>query len=344
MAVLDHWNPVLLSRELGRKPAFVRLDGLPIALFRDAAGRVGAISDVCPHRRMSLSRGTVSNGQLVCPYHGWGFTAEGDGESPGTPKLRCQTAAYDVREEHGAVWVKGKGSDARFPEFPTDGFFRICEHRHVVAAPLAVTLDNFCEMEHTGATHTVFGYDLHRLSEVTMQVESSNQEVRVSSSGPPKHTPWWLRQLMGIPRDVVFHDNWVTRFSPVHNVHEHDWINPRTGNPGWFRMKIVNLFAPADADSTILTLLVYGKSAWPGPNGSLRLARPFIRRVIEAEVLRDVWMLNNLREKIEDLPGMKLSRFDKALGPTRERLRRLYLGERTSLPVAEHEATEVGHD
>ena len=47
-----------------------------------------------------------------------------------------------------------------------------------------------------------------------------------------------------------------TRFSPVHNVHEHDWIDPRTGKPAWFRMKIVNLFAPADDDSTILTLLV----------------------------------------------------------------------------------------
>ena len=327
VSVLDHWNPVLLSRELGRKPVGVRLDGRPIALFRDRSGGVGAVSDICPHRRMSLSLGSVQNNRLVCPYHGWSFSSRGDGESPGTPKLQCQIDAYDVREEHGTIWLKGAGRQATFPTFPVEGYFRISEHRHLVCAPLSVTLDNFCEMEHTGATHTVFGYDLDRLSEVTMKVETTDTEVRVTSTGPPKALPWWVRQLMGARRDAIFHDNWVTRFSPLHNVHEHDWVDPQSGRVAWFRMKIVNLFAPADARTTILTLLVYGKSAWPGPNGALRLARPFIRRTVEAEVRRDVWMLDHLGDKSEEMPGMKLSRFDKALIPTRDRARQLYFGD-----------------
>lgn len=327
MAVLDHWNAVLLSRELKLKPACIRLDGRLIAVYREADGRLGAVNDVCPHRRMSLSLGRVENNRLTCPYHGWSFNAAGEGESPGTPKLRCQTECYEAREEHGAIWVRGTGRTGGFPAFPTDGYFQLCEHRHIVQAPIEVVMDNFVEMEHTGATHTVFGYDLARMSEVTMDVESNETEVQVTSKGPPKATPWFVRKLMGIGRDAVFHDNWVTRFSPAHNIHEHDWVDPRTGKVGWFRMKIVNLFAPADADSTILTLLVFGKSAWPGPAGGLRLARPFIRRVIEAEVKRDVWMLDHIRDKSRAIEGMKLSRFDKPLGPTRERLKRLYLGE-----------------
>jgi vanillate O-demethylase monooxygenase subunit len=327
MAALDHWNSVLLSRELKRKPACITLDGRAIALFRDASGKAGAVADICPHRRMSLSLGRVEHDKLVCPYHGWSFTSRGDGESPGTPKLSCKIESYDVREEHDAIWIRGAGRNAEFPTFPTEGYFRISEHRHIVQAPIEVVIDNFCEMEHTGATHTVFGYDLERLSEVEMHVESNEHEVCVTSKGPPKPSSWFVRQLMGTRHDVVFHDNWVTRFSPVHNVHEHDWIDPHTGRVGKFRMKIVNLFAPANADSTILTLLVYGKSAWPGPNGALRLARPFLRRVIEAEVRRDVWMLDHIKDKTREMSGMKLSRFDKPLGPTRERLRRLYLGE-----------------
>lgn len=327
MAVLDHWNPVLLSRELKKKPVCVHLDGRSIALYRESTGRIGAVSDVCPHRRMSLSLGRVQNDRLVCPYHGWSFSGEGDGESPGTPKLSCRIDCYDVREEHNAIWVRGADGRGEFPTFPTDNFFHICEHRHVVKAPIEVVMDNFVEMEHTGATHTVFGYDLARMAEVTMEVESNETEVIVTSKGPPKPSNWIMRKVLGIRRDVMFHDNWVTRFSPAHNVHEHDWIDPKTGRLGWFRMKIVNLFAPADADSTILTLLVYGKSAWPGPNGALRLARPFIRHVIEKEVQRDVYMLNNIKDKTREMSGMKLSRFDKPLGPTRERLRKLYLGE-----------------
>ena len=336
MAALDHWNPVLLSRELKRKPVCIKLDGRSIALFREGSGKVGGVADVCPHRRMSLSLGRVVSDKLVCPYHGWSFTSCGDGESPGTPKMNCKIEAYDVREEHNTIWLRGAGRPGEFPTFPTEGYFRICEHRHLVQAPIEVVIDNFCEMEHTGATHTVFGYDLDRLSEVEMQVESNETEVCVTSKGPPKPSSWFMRFLMGVKRDVIFHDNWVTRFSPVHNVHEHDWIDPATGKVGKFRMKIVNLFAPADADSTILTLLVYGKSAWPGPNGALRIARPFLRRVIEAEVQRDVWMLDHIKDKTREMAGMKLSRFDKPLVPTRERLKRLYFGEeRVTLPMNE---------
>lgn len=333
MPVLDHWNPVLLSRELHRKPIGIQLDGHSIALFREASGRAAAVADVCPHRRMSLSLGFVAGDRLVCPYHGWSFTACGEGESPGTPKLSCQIEAFDVREKHGAIWLRGRDRPGEFPVFPMDDYFRICEHRHLVHAPIEVVVDNFCEMEHTGATHTVFGYDLHRLSEVEMHVETTETEVRVKSQGPPKPSSRFMRILLGVHRGVIFHDNWVTRFSPVHNVHEHDWIDPHTGRVGKFRMKIVNLFAPANDEATILTLLVYGKSAWPGPNGALRIARPFLRRIIEAEVRRDVWMLDHIQDKTREMAGMKLSRFDKPLAPTRERLQRLYLGETGGLRI-----------
>jgi chlorophyllide a oxygenase len=71
---------------------------------------------------MSLSKGHVIRGRLVCPYHGWSYTSRGEGESPGTPKLRCEIESYDVREEHGAIWLKAAGVPATFPTFPTEGF------------------------------------------------------------------------------------------------------------------------------------------------------------------------------------------------------------------------------
>ena len=59
MAVLDHWHPVLASKRLRGEPVGVRLAGNHIALFRGEDGRVGALEDVCPHRRMRLSAGKV---------------------------------------------------------------------------------------------------------------------------------------------------------------------------------------------------------------------------------------------------------------------------------------------
>src|SRR3954469_1154862 len=100
MGMLDHWQPMLASRNLRDKPVGTRLAGKDIALFRTASGQVGALDDQCPHRRMRLSQGRVHGEKLMCGYHGWTFDCEGNGESPGTPKLHACASTFDAREEH----------------------------------------------------------------------------------------------------------------------------------------------------------------------------------------------------------------------------------------------------
>src|SRR4051812_41454667 len=117
MAALDHWHPVLPSKRLRRAPVGVRLAGKDIVLFRGEEGKVGALEDVCPHRRMRLSLGTVVNNRLQCKYHGWTYNCAGDGESPATPKLYANANAFDATERHGFVWVKSRDSNPAFPPF-----------------------------------------------------------------------------------------------------------------------------------------------------------------------------------------------------------------------------------
>src|SRR5207302_10514310 len=73
MGMLDHWHPVLRSRDLRRKPVGVKVAGVPIAVFRTGSGGVGAVADACPHRRLKLSVGAVVGDRLRCQYHGWSF-------------------------------------------------------------------------------------------------------------------------------------------------------------------------------------------------------------------------------------------------------------------------------
>src|SRR5947207_2168544 len=98
MATLDHWHPVLASRSLRRKPVGIQLANRLICLFRTSDGMAAAVDDVCPHRRLKLSYGTVVGDRIQCKYHGWTFDACGDGESPGTPRMHTCTEAFDVRE------------------------------------------------------------------------------------------------------------------------------------------------------------------------------------------------------------------------------------------------------
>src|SRR5438067_9470341 len=132
MGMLDHWQPVAQSRRLRRKPVGVLVAGRQIALFRTASGAAAAVSDVCPHRRLRLSAGEVVGERLRCRYHGWTFDACGHGESPATPKMTTCTTSYDVREEHGLVWLKSRESDPAFPAVEASGYYSLGLFEHVV--------------------------------------------------------------------------------------------------------------------------------------------------------------------------------------------------------------------
>lgn len=50
----------------------VRIGEHEVALF-NIAGEIYALDGRCPHRGGSLGEGTVENGTVFCPLHGWQF-------------------------------------------------------------------------------------------------------------------------------------------------------------------------------------------------------------------------------------------------------------------------------
>jgi len=326
--MLDHWHPIYPSRSLRSRPAGIRLAGRQICLFRTSSGRVAAVDDVCPHRRLKLSVGTVVGDRIRCQYHGWEFDGCGNGESPGTPRLHTCTPSFDVREAHGYVWVKSRGSRADFPDISPEGFFHIGNFRHTVPAPLELTVDNFTEIEHSGTVHRTFGYDLGRMSEVKVGFEVTADSVRVTNVGPTKQLFAPFARLLGIRRGDLFHDEWTTRFSPVYSVYDHWWTSPDGAREAMVRWRLYMFFAPTDPETTTVTSFVYARSRYPGPAGGLRLVKWLFRREIDREIRRDVSMLEHLGDRSVGIEGLKLSRFDKVLGLTRERIARIYRDDR----------------
>ena len=336
MGMLDHWHPVLQSHELRKRPVGVKIAGEPIAVFRTVNGSLGAVADACPHRRLKLSAGEVVGDRIQCRYHGWTFDACGNGESPGAPKLTTCTTAYDIREEHGLIWVKSAGSLAVFPEAAMPGYFPICTLRHTIPAPLELAVDNFNEIEHSGTVHSTFGYDLDQLHEVKVRFEATESSVRVVNSGPTKKLNPFFALLIGIRKGDLFHDDWTTHFSPVHSVFDHWWTSADGSREAMVRWRLYIFFVPVDDKTTQIVSLTYAKSRYPGPVGSLRLMRWKMRQQIDREIRADVEMLHHLADYDASLDGLKLSRFDKVMGLTRERIAKIYRGEvRTPLQLAE---------
>ena len=338
MGCMDHWHPVLPVNKLRQQPVAVSLNGKSLVLFRTGEGHIGVLDDQCPHRRMKLSKGKVTGDCLQCPYHGWTFTCQGKGQSPGTPKLYAQVPHYDAMEKFGVIWVKSAHSFPEFPDFDVKGYYHLATlHHSRVRAPLETTLDNFTEIEHTATTHALFGYELNRMQDVNVQVLPTKTTTRVVNIGPPKRLPWWDRLLLGIGKDWQFHDDWTSFFSPVYSVFDHWWTNPANGKESKVRWRIYIFFVPDDAEHTSLMTFIFTKSAYPGPAGGIRLFRGKIRRMMKHEIDLDIRTVENLADNSPHLEGMKLSRFDRVLGLNRERIERVYRGQnsRQSLVVSQ---------
>jgi hypothetical protein len=156
--------------------------------------------------------------------------------------------------------------------------------------------------------------------------ESTEETVRVINSGPTKRLNRALALILGIRKGDTFHDVWTTRFSPLYSVFDHWWTSPDGTREAMVRWRLYIFFVPVDEKSTKVFSVTFAKSRYPGPGGGLRLFRWLLRREIHREVSADVSMLDHMADYDTSIEGLKLSRFDKVLGLTRERIARIYRG------------------
>ena len=119
------WHPVAFGRDLGNRPVHADLLGEPLVLWRGPDGGPRANSDLCVHRGTALSLGWVSGDELVCPYHGWRYRADGPlrrDPAAGGPVAGCRprpgSAAFGCQERYGLIWVALAEPRWPLPEVP----------------------------------------------------------------------------------------------------------------------------------------------------------------------------------------------------------------------------------
>jgi len=121
---LDHWYPLLESRELGRRPLGLERLGRRFVFWRTADGRAHAHDERCPHLGAALSGGTVCDDRLVCPFHGFAFDSGGAcrvlpaSGRDGTIPQGLAVTSYPVCERHGFVWLWWGARRETVPEPP----------------------------------------------------------------------------------------------------------------------------------------------------------------------------------------------------------------------------------
>ncbi len=80
----------------------VRVHDREIAIFH-ADGVIRAVKNSCPHHGTGLDRGSVVDGTLTCPGHGWQFDVKtGDCLDRPDVGVRC----YRAEIRGNSVWVE----------------------------------------------------------------------------------------------------------------------------------------------------------------------------------------------------------------------------------------------
>ncbi len=122
--VRNAWYMAAWSHAVTDKPVAVTVLGDPLVIFRAADGTAGILLDVCPHRAVPLSMGTVSQGHLVCPYRGIELDTAGvcrrNPHVQGSPE-RLRARAFPAAERFGGIWVwpgdAALADPARIPDY-----------------------------------------------------------------------------------------------------------------------------------------------------------------------------------------------------------------------------------
>ena len=102
------WYVAAPGRQIDDALQSLTLLGEPLLFYRDSQGRVVALEDACPHRKLPLSKGKRVGDAVQCGYHGLTFDACGrcikaptQDKIPGNALVR----SYPVIEKYKLVWV-----------------------------------------------------------------------------------------------------------------------------------------------------------------------------------------------------------------------------------------------
>ncbi|KAL3845525.1 hypothetical protein ACJIZ3_002928 [Penstemon smallii] len=157
----NFWYPVAFSADL-KNDTMVPIDCFekPWVLFRGKDGKPGCVQNTCAHRACPLDLGSINEGRIQCPYHGWEYSTDGKCEKmPSTKLLNVKIKALPCFEQDGMIWI-WPGNDppttlANLPSLlPPSGFQIHAEIVMELPVEHGLLLDNLLDLAHAPFTHT----------------------------------------------------------------------------------------------------------------------------------------------------------------------------------------------
>ena len=289
----DFWYVVALSEQLTDQRPLARtvLDEW-LVIFRDAKGNPVALRDRCLHRNSRLSQGSLQNGSIQCPYHGWKYDAEGrvievPAEGPDhCQKYSRQARRYASREQDGYVYVQ-LGNNTEVSPFlmihyqePGWETVRVINRFKSTVTNCA---ENFIDIPHTASVHPGV-FRNAKQQQLQMSVERLDGVVTATYHQETDNLGWFGWFLNPDKREIQHTDQF---FAPNITRVEYN-MGPRR------QCFITSQSVPVAEDSTLVyTDVTFNYGLWN------KLARPFVRWTAQKIISQDVAALKVQQETIE---------------------------------------------
>ena len=255
-----YWLPALLASEVAANdcpPVRLRLMGEDLVAFRDTKGRVGIVSEKCPHRLASLFFGRNEECGLRCVYHGWKFDVEGTCvDIPNEPaeyrfQSKIRITSYPTHEYGGLIWIY-MGPPELSPELPKLEWARVPESHRYISKRFQETnylqaIEGGIDSSHSNFLHA--SVDAFRLTDDYVAKVRSSSNMRAKYHLLDKAPRFSVEKtdygIVIAARRNAEEDTWYWRLTPFllpsytiiphqkgNSIHGHCWV-PRDDDTCW---------------------------------------------------------------------------------------------------------------
>ena len=190
MFVKNSWYVAGSAEDFKSQPVGKTILGRKVVLFRTPDG-VKAVENLCPHRHVPLSLGSVVDGTLQCAYHGLRFDGSGTCvEAPGQRSVprTARVQSYPTHERWRWIWIWMGSPELAdpdlIPEYPwlSDPDWVAVTGQFQIKAGYELLLDNL-----HNHTHLQF---VHGKTIGTDKIMTASQEMK--RAGNQIHITRWL--------------------------------------------------------------------------------------------------------------------------------------------------------
>lgn len=191
MKLLPGWYVIACSKELKvGEPLSIKRFGQELVLWRDLNGKPVLMKDQCPHRSAKLSDGDVSDGQIICPFHGFRYSTTGQCSfvpETGKSASNLQVSCFDCVEKNDFIWLwhgEPATSSTELPWFSElDNRYAYSQIEQNWSCHFSRCVENQLDYAHLPYVHRTtigrFGFD----PRVKVDFELSTERIKFTPTG-----------------------------------------------------------------------------------------------------------------------------------------------------------------